>query len=213
MIESDVLVLLLTVGVLSRPWCILELYTALTNDVPIVLLEVCNSFPFLFDEAQIYLNNFAEAAEATNPEIRLLLSQHNLTLRQVGKVLIDGIFRPGQLRSTFTPNASQHVLDAELEHLRMNMETARRKSQMESRRSVKTFESQVAYLMEEQMDFDMQPKNNKTAACKKSPQIPKILPLLEQKGSGPRILPDRGSESGDEELGHFSRASLGGWIV
>ena len=38
--QSDVLVLLQTKGVLTRPWVILELYTALTNNVPIVCVNV-----------------------------------------------------------------------------------------------------------------------------------------------------------------------------
>ena len=31
-------------GVLSRPWCLLEMQMAVTNDVPIVLLRIDNAF-------------------------------------------------------------------------------------------------------------------------------------------------------------------------
>ena len=38
--QAEVLVLLQTKSVLTRPWVILELYTAITHDVPIVALSV-----------------------------------------------------------------------------------------------------------------------------------------------------------------------------
>ena len=38
--QAEVLVLLQTKSVLTRPWVILELYTAITHDVPIVALNV-----------------------------------------------------------------------------------------------------------------------------------------------------------------------------
>ena len=38
--QSECLVLLQSKGVLTRPWVLLELYTAITNDVPVVALNV-----------------------------------------------------------------------------------------------------------------------------------------------------------------------------
>ena len=42
--ECDVLILFLTQDLMTRPWCIIELYTAITNDVPIVALKVCGNY-------------------------------------------------------------------------------------------------------------------------------------------------------------------------
>ena len=42
--ECDVLILFLTRDLMTRPWCIIELYTAITNDVPIVALKVCGNY-------------------------------------------------------------------------------------------------------------------------------------------------------------------------
>ena len=36
--------LLYTEGVLSRPWCLLELNAAATNNIPIVVIGIANSF-------------------------------------------------------------------------------------------------------------------------------------------------------------------------
>ena len=38
--NTEVLVLLQSKGVLTRPWVLLELYTAITNNVPIVALNI-----------------------------------------------------------------------------------------------------------------------------------------------------------------------------
>ena len=38
--KSDVLVILATKGVLTRPWCLLEMWEAALNEIPIVLFPV-----------------------------------------------------------------------------------------------------------------------------------------------------------------------------
>ena len=38
--KSDVLVILATKGVLTRPWCLMEMWEAAVNQIPIVLLPV-----------------------------------------------------------------------------------------------------------------------------------------------------------------------------
>ena len=47
--QADVLVLLLTQKLFTRPWCLLEIYTAITSDVPIVALAVRGSHPYNYD--------------------------------------------------------------------------------------------------------------------------------------------------------------------
>ena len=48
---SDVLVLLQTKSVFERPWVIMELHTAIMHNVPIVALNISNSYPYDFDAA------------------------------------------------------------------------------------------------------------------------------------------------------------------
>lgn len=43
-LASDALVLFLTRDLLTRPWCLIELYTAIKNNVPIVALKVCANY-------------------------------------------------------------------------------------------------------------------------------------------------------------------------
>ena len=49
--DSETLVILQSRKVLTRPWVILELYTALTHDVPIVALNIQNSYRYDYSQA------------------------------------------------------------------------------------------------------------------------------------------------------------------
>ena len=54
--KSDVLILFLTRDLLTRPWCLVELHAALTNDIPIVAVRVAGAFPYDFEDAQKFLD-------------------------------------------------------------------------------------------------------------------------------------------------------------
>ena len=56
--DSQSLVLLQSKGVLTRPWVILELHTALTHDVPIVALNVSNASTYEYAAAMEFLSRF-----------------------------------------------------------------------------------------------------------------------------------------------------------
>ena len=53
--DSDVLVLLLTSNFLTRPWCLLEIYTAITESVPIVALNINGAHPYNYSQAAAFL--------------------------------------------------------------------------------------------------------------------------------------------------------------
>ena len=67
--DSDVLVLMQTRHLLSRPWVLLEIYTAITNAVPIVTLRVAGPASYSFADAQYFLDNFETELERRNPGI------------------------------------------------------------------------------------------------------------------------------------------------
>ena len=50
------LILFLTRDLLTRPWCLVELHAALTNDIPIVAVRVAGAFPYDFEDAQKFLD-------------------------------------------------------------------------------------------------------------------------------------------------------------
>lgn len=63
---SDVLVLMLSAKVLEQPACLLEVYTAIRNYVPILLVLV-DGGGYNFEAARSFLNNLDSGLEATSP--------------------------------------------------------------------------------------------------------------------------------------------------
>ena len=65
--------LLQSKNVLTRPWVILEIYTAITHGVPVVALNVQNAFPYSYPEALELLTHFDKEIEIANPGAAQLL--------------------------------------------------------------------------------------------------------------------------------------------
>ena len=66
---SEVFVLLLSEGILTRPWCLLEIAEARRLQKPIVLLELKGPghHPFSFDDAFVMLSDLENTLPALNP--------------------------------------------------------------------------------------------------------------------------------------------------
>ena len=88
--ESDVLVLLQTTNLLTRPWCLLEIYTAILNGTPIVTVNVMGTFVYSFDDAWKMLGpsdrSFAEELNARNPGAVDVLRRQRIPVHGVLKV-------------------------------------------------------------------------------------------------------------------------------
>ena len=84
--QSDVLVVLGTKGVLTRPWCILEIDDAARHDIPIVVVPI-EGRGFSFDDAADHVTHLEERLEAANPgalaEIKEYIGGDPETLRQL----------------------------------------------------------------------------------------------------------------------------------
>ena len=105
--------LLQTKGVLTRPWVILELYTAITNQVPVVALNVMNNYAYEYSEASELLMHLDEVLDRVNPGAADLL-------REQGVDPVDAAFRlssalPGIISTDFYPNGSTRQIEAALE--------------------------------------------------------------------------------------------------
>ncbi len=123
--DSEVLVLLQTRHLLSRPWVLLEIYTAITNSVPIVTVQVQGPNSYSFSDAQVFLDNFPAELERRNPGAgRLVLNhvQEGHDLAHIGQLLRAVI--PYVISKTFTPAASMNVLRAEMADLIIAMDEA-----------------------------------------------------------------------------------------
>ena len=120
--DTDVLVLLQTKGVLTRPWVILELYTAITNDVPIVALNVQNASPYDYGNAMEFLLHFDEEIDIANPGAAELLIENGVDPEDVAYLLSDAL--PNIISTDFNPNGSSRQIRASLEDLADQMRQA-----------------------------------------------------------------------------------------
>ena len=135
--NSDVLVLMQTQGVLTRPWCIAELYTAFTTEVPVICLRVHqNEHPFDENWNKEYLENFASRVDGVNPDILPLLRVLKMDPKEVGEVLLRGIFHQEMLKSDFHPNGTMNQIWSQMLDLKENMEKACRRSAVENMQRV-----------------------------------------------------------------------------
>jgi Mrp family chromosome partitioning ATPase len=120
--DTEVLVLLQSKGVLTRPWVILELYTALTNKVPIVALNVANAFPYDYSAAMEFLVHFDEEIDIANPGAAELLVENGVDPVDVAFLLSDAL--PNIISTDFNPNGSSRQIQASLEDLADQMRLA-----------------------------------------------------------------------------------------
>ena len=120
--QTKVLVLLQTKSVLTRPWVIIELFTAITHDIPIVALNIANSYPYNYAEAENFLMHFDEEIDIANPGAAQLLIDMGIDPVDVAYRLSDCL--PNIISTNFNPNASQNMLQASLVDLADSMRKA-----------------------------------------------------------------------------------------
>jgi|MDSY01.2.fsa_nt_gb hypothetical protein len=121
--DTKCLVLLQSKGVLTRPWVIMELYTAITSGVPIVALNVQNANPYNYADAVEFLMHFDTHIEVANPGAAELLVDLGVEPEDVAYLLSDSL--PNIISTDFNPNASEKVLQASLEDLADAMRKAK----------------------------------------------------------------------------------------
>ena len=94
---SDVIVVLLSPGVLTRPWCLVELITAMERGKPLVgvLCAGLGKKAYDFEATCEYLSNLGPNLEALNPGAIAILRQAGVTdLNVVGKALVHYLHNP-----------------------------------------------------------------------------------------------------------------------
>ena len=109
--KSDVLVVVQSAHVFERPWCLLEMVTAIEHGIPIVCCALTTgSFAFSFDDSVAFLQSLDVELESKNPGATALLDQHGVPLLDVTWKLSSMI--PRVISIGFSPSASRNVLSA-----------------------------------------------------------------------------------------------------
>eukprot|EP01048_Picozoa_sp_COSAG05_P002285 COSAG05_NODE_90_length_20140_cov_25.117060_4_plen_277_part_00 len=117
--RSDVFILMLTDGVLSRPWCLAELDAAVKGGVHIVVVSINNAFRC--DPAQIQktLSTLPEYLAKKNPDALRQLISLKLNPSTMGSSILDAINTEDAL--TFDPNQSSVMMRAQIHQLATTM--------------------------------------------------------------------------------------------
>ena len=122
-VDTKCLVLLQSKGVLTRPWVIIELYTAIKNEIPIVALNVKNANPYDYASAAKFLLNFDEDIELVNPGAAQLLLDLGVDPVECAYLLSESL--PNVISTDLNPNGSERQIQASLEDLVDNMRKAK----------------------------------------------------------------------------------------
>jgi hypothetical protein len=110
--DSDVIVLLLTPEVLSRPWCLVELYTAVQEKKPLIVLELGGKAKAT--DLRRILDDLPEFLTKTNPAAGAQLEELHLSGVGVGETLRDGMFHPERYRvMQFSSQASSDTINTQ----------------------------------------------------------------------------------------------------
>ena len=111
---SEVLVLCQTEKVLTRPWCLLELVTALDAGVPIVGLTLQGK-GYDFAEAEHYLANIDTKLDNITPGGSKLLESKGVNMQEAAHKLSNAI--PKIISMELNTGASRNVLKATIDDL------------------------------------------------------------------------------------------------
>ena len=117
---SDCFVIFLTPNVLSRPWCLIELHTAMKAGKPIlgINLEGLHQGSYDFAKAADYLNNLEERLEPIGwdrEEALVFLEKHGVDRQQAGRQLSQYLHSP--IAIPYNTGWSKRMLDAAIETL------------------------------------------------------------------------------------------------
>ena len=123
--QSDCLILVQSKSVLSRPYCLLELFTAIEARVPIVgvSLQLTGGAPsYDFNAAPAFLARLEQTLESANPGAASVFGRSNIDLRHASRLLSAGI--PRIVSIAFCPSASRNKLAASISDIAAAIEAA-----------------------------------------------------------------------------------------
>ena len=100
--DSEVLVLLQSAGVLTRPWCLLEILTAIVNKVPIVCVNVLGPNRYDHSSAFTFMTHLDTELDRVNPGASRLIAEHDMGMRELAR----------RLYSVFIESAARKLVPA-----------------------------------------------------------------------------------------------------
>jgi len=122
--NSDCLIVVQSKSILTRPYCLLEMVTAIEARVPIVgvSLAVGGHEMYKFELAPSFLTHLERTLEQANPGASGVLTRANVDLSYASRLL--GSTIPEIISIQFNPSASRNMLAASVADVVSAMETA-----------------------------------------------------------------------------------------
>ena len=122
--DSDVLVLVQSQSVLTRPYCLLEILTAMDAGVPIVGVSLCkHAFPYCFEKAAALLDSLDTWLGEVSPGADEFLIEHGIDLEDAAFKCSSRI--PKIISINLDTCASRNILAATMDDLVSTMASAR----------------------------------------------------------------------------------------
>ena len=108
--ESQVLIILLTKNVFTRPWCLVEIKTAIEHNIPIVPIVVARK-EFNFEENKRFLDTLSSASlDVRNPGASTALRELGISITALRDLLHANI--PNVIAREFDANGTKRQIDA-----------------------------------------------------------------------------------------------------
>ena len=120
--NSDCLVILQSAHIMERPWCLLEIHTAIEARVPIVSIN-CAGKGYNFAEASNLLLHLDTTLETRNPGATAVLRREGADVLQLAYVLSTCV--PNIISVPFDPSASRNGIQASMLDILESMVSAR----------------------------------------------------------------------------------------
>ena len=122
--DSDVLILVQSQSVLTRPYCILEILTAMEAGVPIVGVALCkHAFPYCFEGASALLEALDSALAVASPGADVFLTDRGICLKEAAYKCSSRI--PKIISVHLDTCASRNILAATIDDLAAAMASAK----------------------------------------------------------------------------------------
>jgi hypothetical protein len=123
-LDSECIILVQSAGVLERPWCLVELTTAIDARIPIIGVSLSSGkHSYDFGEASHFLKSLDKKLEERNPGSTALLINHDCHPSDVMWKLSWTL--PSIISVAFNPSASSNVLRAVIADIISGMRSAR----------------------------------------------------------------------------------------
>jgi hypothetical protein len=113
--RSKVVVILLSKGYFTRPWCLAELYAAFESNIPIVTINIAGG-GYDRDTTVNFLSTLSPTTlDEVNPDVSKVLKDLGIDITELGRKLT--IVIPQIIEINFNPNGTRNAIDAGIDDL------------------------------------------------------------------------------------------------